>query len=124
VDSLRDVTLTAADELPAPLSKRARHVITENARVDAAVAAVSRGDMAELGRLIDASHASLRDCYEVSTPAVEETVRRCKRAGALGARIMGGGFGGYVIALMPPDARSVDGALEVRPGDGARVLSR
>jgi len=124
VDSLRDVTLAAADELPAPLSKRARHVITENARVDAAVAAVSRGDMAELGRLIDASHASLRDCYEVSTPAVEETVRRCKRAGALGARIMGGGFGGYVIALMPLDARPVDGALEVRPGDGARVLSR
>ena len=121
VDSLRDVTLADADMLPAPLSARARHVITENERVDAAVAALSRGDMAELGRLLDASHASLRDCYEVSTPAVEEAVRRCKRAGALGARIMGGGFGGHVIALLPPDARQLEGAVEVRPGDGARV---
>ena len=121
VASLRDVTLSQVDVLAAPLWKRARHVITENERVDAAVAAVSRGDMAELGRLIDASHASLRDCYEVSTPAVEETVGRCKRAGALGARIMGGGFGGHVIALMPPDAGPLDGAVEVRPGDGARV---
>jgi galactokinase len=124
VDSLRDVTLAAADELPAPLSKRARHVITENERVDAAVAALERADMAELGQLLDASHASLRDCYEVSTPAVEEAVQRCKRAGALGARIMGGGFGGHVIALLPPDAGPLDGALEVRPGDGARVTER
>ena len=95
------------------------HVITENERVDAAVAAVSRGDMAELGRLIDASHASLRDCYEVSTPAVEEAVLRLKRAGALGARIMGGGFGGHVLGLMPPDAWvRVDGASRSAPGTG------
>jgi galactokinase len=124
VDSLRDVTLADADRLPAVLRRRVRHVITENERVDAAVAAVSRGDMAELGKLIDASHASLRDCYEVSTPAVEEAVQRCKRAGALGARIMGGGFGGHVIALMPPDARPLEGAVEVRPGDGARVTDQ
>jgi galactokinase len=122
VDSLRDVTLADADRLPAVLCRRVRHVVTENERVDAAVAALLRGDMAELGRLLDASHASLRDCYEVSTPAVEEAVRRCKRAGALGARIMGGGFGGNAIALLPPDARPIDGAVEVRPGDGARVL--
>ena len=121
VDSLRDVTLADADRLPPVLRRRVRHVVTENERVDAAVAALSRGDMTELGRLIDASHASLRDCYEVSTPAVEEAVRRCKRAGALGARIMGGGFGGHVIALLPPDAAPLDGAVEVRPGDGARV---
>jgi galactokinase len=108
--------------LPPVLGRRVRHVITENERVDAAVAAVSRGDMVELGRLIDTSHASLRDCYEISTPAVEEAVRRCKRAGALGARIMGGGFGGHVIALLPPDADALDGAVEVRPGDGARVI--
>jgi galactokinase len=121
VDSLRDVTLADADRLPAVLRRRVRHVVTENERVDAAVAALSRGDMAELGRLIDASHASLRDCYEVSTPAVEEAVRRCKRAGALGARIMGGGFGGHVITLLPPDADPLDGAVAVRPGDGAWV---
>ena len=60
--------------------------------------------MAELGRLLDASHASLRDCYEVSTPAVEEAVRRLKQAGALGARIVGGGFGGHVLGLLPGGA--------------------
>ncbi len=121
VESLRDVTPADADRLPAILSQRVRHVITENERVDAAVAALERGDMVELGPLLDASHASLRDCYDVSTPAVEEAVRRCKRAGALGARIMGGGFGGNVIALMPPDAGPLEGAVEVRPGEGARV---
>jgi galactokinase len=121
VSSLRDATLSMADRLPEPLSRRVRHVITENERVEAAVAALERGDMDDLGRLIDASHASLRDCYEVSTPAVEKTVRRCKRAGALGARIMGGGFGGHVIALLPPIAGRLEGAVEVRPGDGARV---
>jgi len=121
VPSLRDVTLADADGLPAVLCRRVRHVVTENERVDWAVAALERDDMVELGRLLDASHASLRDCYAVSTPAVEETVRRCKRAGALGARIMGGGFGGHVIALLPPDADPIEGAVEVRPGDGARV---
>ena len=124
VRSLRDATLADADRLPSMLSRRVRHVITENERVDAAVAALERAEMTELGRLLDASHASLRDCYEVSTPAVEDAVRRCKRAGALGARIMGGGFGGHVIALMPPDAGPLEGALSVRPGDGARVTER
>jgi galactokinase len=121
VSSLRDATLSEAERLPSPLRERARHVITENERVETAVAALKRGDMDELGRLLDASHASLRDCYEVSTRAVEDVVRRCKRAGALGARIMGGGFGGHVIALLAPDAGELKGAVEVRPGDGARV---
>jgi len=121
VSSLRDVGLADADRLPALLRKRVRHVVTENERVDDAVAALSRGDMAELGRLIDASHASLRDCYEVSTPAVEEAVGRLKRAGALGARIVGGGFGGHVLGLLPADASVPEDAVEVRPGDGARV---
>jgi galactokinase len=121
VASLRDATPAAADQLPARLAGRARHVITENERVDAAVAALERGDMEELGCLLDASHASLRDCYEVSTPAVEDAVARCKRAGALGARIMGGGFGGSVLALLPPGARPPSGAVEVRPGQGARA---
>ncbi|MGZ4196621.1 MAG: galactokinase, partial [Solirubrobacteraceae bacterium] len=99
VASLREVTLENAAALPSPLDRRARHTITENQRVDAAVAALEHLDMDELGRLLDASHASLRDCYEISTPAVEAAVERCKRAGALGARIMGGGFGGHVLAL-------------------------
>ena len=107
--------------MPAPLWKRARHVITENERVQDAVAALVRGDFAELGRLIDASHASLRDCYEVSTPAVEAAVARLKAAGALGARIVGGGFGGHVLGLLAPGADAPADAVQVRPGDGARV---
>ena len=108
--------------LPSPLDRRVRHVITENERVDATVEALAGGDMRALGRLLDASHASLRDCYEVSTPAVEAAVGMLKHAGALGARIVGGGFGGHVLGLMPPDAALPDGAREVRPGQGARVI--
>jgi galactokinase len=121
LESLRDATPQMADSLPAPLRERVLHVVTENERVDRAVAALSRGDMAQLGALIDASHASLRDYYEVSTPAVEATVLRLQRAGAAGARIVGGGFGGHVLGLLPPDVPIPDGAIEVRPGPGARV---
>jgi galactokinase len=121
VASLRDATLDKAARLPEPLSRRAGHVITENERVRDAVRALEQRDMEELGRLLDASHASLRDCFEVSTPAVEDAVGRCKRAGALGARIMGGGFGGSVLALLPAQAEAPAGAVEVRPGPGARV---
>jgi galactokinase len=123
VDSLRDATLSDVDRLPAPLSSRVRHVVSENERVGEAVAALERGDLAQLGELLDASHASLRDCYEVSTDAVEDAVARCKQAGALGARIMGGGFGGSVLALLPEDCPAPEGAVEVRPGQGARVSS-
>jgi galactokinase len=123
VSSLRDASMEMASELPSPLSLRVRHVVSENLRVSEAVTALERGDLAELGRLLDASHASLRDCYEVSTDAVEDAVARCKRAGALGARIMGGGFGGSVLALLPADAEPPSGSVEVRPGPGARVLS-
>ena len=123
VSTLREATLEMAERLPEPLWSRARHVITENERVREAVAALERRDMVELGRLLDASHASLRDCYAISTPAVEEAVARCKDAGALGARIMGGGFGGSVLALLPPGAGAPSGAVEVRPGPGARVVT-
>ena len=89
---------------------------------DAAVAALESGDLAELGRLLDASHASLRDDYDVSVPAVERAVEACRAAGALGARIMGGGFGGSVLALFGPDASAPPGAIGVRPGPPARLL--
>jgi galactokinase len=121
VASLRDATLDVAASLPAPLAERAKHVITENARVLATVSALERGDLGEVGRLLDASHESLRDCYEVSTPAVEAAVGKLRNAGALGARIVGGGFGGNALGLLPPGARAPDGAIEVRPGPGARV---
>jgi len=122
VSSLRDATLEAVAALPSPLDRRAKHIITENQRVDAAVAALEHGDMEELGRLLDASHASLRDWYEVSTPAVERAVEKLRSAGALGARIIGGGFGGHVLGLMPPGTQVPEGAREVRPGPGARVM--
>jgi galactokinase len=121
VASLRDAALADADRLPEPLDRRVRHVVTENARVLEAVEALERSDMDELGRLLDASHASLRDLYEVSTEAVEAAVACCKRAGAVGVRIVGGGFGGHVLALMPPGCPPPSGAVEVRPGPGARV---
>jgi galactokinase len=124
VDSLREITLEMAQRLPAPLARRAAHVVSENARVREAVAVLERGDLPGLGRLLDASHASLRDDYDVSTPAVEAAVRRLLDAGAVGARIMGGGFGGHVLGLLPPDAPVPDDAVEVRPGPGARVLPR
>ena len=119
--SLRDATLEMADSLPAPLNARVRHVVSENGRVEEAVVALESRDLVALGRLIDASHASLRDCYDVSTPAVEATVARLRGAGALGARIVGGGFGGHVLGLLPPDVPIPDGAIEARPGPGARV---
>jgi galactokinase len=123
IATLREGTLEQAARLAPPLSSRVRHVITENARVDAAVDALARGDLAALGRLLDASHASLRDHYEVSTPAVEVTVARLRDAGALGARIVGGGFGGHVLGLLPPAVDPPAGAFAVTAGSGARLLA-
>ncbi len=120
LESLRDADDTSG--LPPPLDARLRHVISENERVDAAVAALESGNLAELGALLNASHASLRDDYEVSVPEVERAVAVCMDAGALGARIMGGGFGGSVLALFPPSAALPDGAISVRAGRGARLL--
>jgi galactokinase len=122
IDSLRDARLEDAARLPAPLDRRVRHVLEENDRVDAAVAALRAGDLEALGRLLDASHASLRDLYEVSVPEVERTVERLLEGGAAGARIVGGGFGGAVLALLPPGAEAPAGALAVAPGPAARVL--
>ncbi|MFL5822745.1 MAG: galactokinase [Solirubrobacteraceae bacterium] len=123
VASLREATLQMTEELPEPLNRRARHVVRSNARVDLAVQALKLGELEAVGRLLDESHASLRDDYEISTPEVEQAVGRLKRAGALGARLIGGGFGGHALGLLPPDAVAPDGALEVRPGPAARVLA-
>lgn len=122
VRSLRDVTLGMAAELPEPLDARARHVITENERVRETVAALDAHDLERVGRLLDASHASLRDCYEISTPAVEATVKRLRAAGAIGARIVGGGFGGHVLGLLPPGAQPPADAVTVWPGPGAHLV--
>jgi galactokinase len=111
----------AADALPGALARRARHVLTENARVDAMVTALRAGDLPGAGRLLDASHASLRDDYEASVPAVEAAVAACRAAGAAGARMVGGGFGGSVLALFPPAATPPEGAVAVVPGPPAAL---
>jgi len=122
IESLRDATAAGAGDLPDPLARRVRHVLTENERVDAMAAALAAGDLEQAGRLLDASHASLRDDYEASVPEVERTVAALEHAGAAGARMVGGGFGGSVLALFPPGARPPDGATSVAPGPAARRL--
>jgi galactokinase len=122
VASLRDISAPDVDRLPEPLAARVRHVVTENARVDAMVRALEAGDLEEVGALLDASHASLRDDYAASVPEVEQTVARLKAAGAAGARMVGGGFGGAVLALLGPGVDRVAGSLPVSPGPGAALV--
>lgn len=121
VGSLRSARLSGVSRLPDPLGRRVAHVLAENERVDLAVAALGGGDLFELGRLLDASHASLRDLYDASTDAVERTVARLREAGAAGARMMGGGFGGSVLTLFEPDVELPEGVRAVTPGAGART---
>jgi galactokinase len=101
VGSLRELTgddLPRALALPEPLGRRVRHVVTENARVRAAVDALHADDRRRLGELFDASHASQRDDYAVSVPAVDALVARARaEPGVYGARLTGGGFGGSVV---------------------------
>jgi galactokinase len=122
VTSLREADPQAVERLPEPLRLRARHVISENQRVLEAVAALRANDLPALGRLLNASHASLRDQYAISTPAVEAAVAHTLQAGAAGARLIGGGFGGSVLGLFPPPVPLPAGAREVRPGPGAHVI--
>jgi galactokinase len=122
VDSLRQASWESLEGLPERLRRRARHVLGENERVKDTVAALRANDLPAVGRLLNASHASLRDQYEVSTPAVEATVERLLDAGACGARIVGGGFGGHVLGLLAPNVCAPEGAREVRAGAGAHLL--
>jgi galactokinase len=86
------------------LARRVRHVVTENARVLATAELLRAGRLAAIGPLLTASHWSLRDDFEVSVPELDTAVSAALRAGALGARMTGGGFGGCVIALAPAAA--------------------
>jgi galactokinase len=96
IAALRDATLDQVADDP-----RARHVVSENARVLAAAEALRTGDLAALAEAVRSSHASLRDDYEVSTPELDALVTALEGAGALGARLTGAGFGGCVVALTP-----------------------
>jgi galactokinase len=121
VDALATADRAAAAQLPDPLDRRALHVLDEDARVDAAIAALRDDDLAEVGRLLTASHTSLRDLYEASTDKVEHTVQGLLDAGAAGARMVGGGFGGHVLALLPPGVEPPAGATVVEPSPGAAL---
>ncbi|HMD92752.1 MAG TPA: galactokinase [Trebonia sp.] len=105
VPALRDIDVDDLPRIAGVLDeetfRRARHVVTENARVTAAVAALEAGDPAAIGPLLTASHSSMRDDFEISTPALDLAVDVALDAGARGARMTGGGFGGAVIALVP-----------------------
>lgn len=101
--------------LPPVLAARCRHVVTENERVLAAARALAEGNLTALGELLNASHASLRDDYQVSCPELDDLAELCRRQpGVYGARMMGGGFGGCVLALARPEA--VAGLRRVLPG--------
>ena len=132
VDTLRDVPddadLSALPDVP---RRRARHVLTENRRVLDAVALLDRGDVAGLGDLLTASHASLRDDFEVSVPELDTLVETALWTGALGARMVGGGFGGSMVVLTADperltaavtDLRPEVDVFEVSPAQGAREL--
>ena len=108
VASLREVGAAGLEARLAGLSsdrlrRRARHVVSEIARVQETVAALTREDFAEVGRLFQASHASMRDDFEISVDELDTAVEAAQGAGALGARMTGGGFGGSAIALVPLD---------------------
>ncbi|MCP3753697.1 galactokinase [Streptomyces sp. TBY4] len=128
----------ALEGLPGELVPLVRHVVTENGRVAEAVARLRAGDAAALGPILTAGHASLRDDYRVSCPETDLAVTAALDAGALGARMTGGGFGGSVIALVEAGREDAVGArvtaafgaagyrlprlLTVTPAEGAHRL--
>jgi len=143
IHALRDVSLDTLNRAATRLSpvqlRRARHVVTENNRVQAAVEALDQADSDELGRLLFDSHDSLRDDYEVSCGAIEELMNIVRSSnGVLGARMIGGGFGGCILVLArsgavdpmlgkvhreyDPRHESPSRAFVVQPSDGARCL--
>ncbi len=123
--SLRDATREDAARLAAGgerlLAARVQHVVEENRRVGAALDAIRTNDWPRLGRILDESHASLRDLYEVSRPEMDDLVERLRGAGAIGARMTGGGFGGCAVALV---AAGNDVATALLAGRGGICAAR
>ena len=97
--SVDELLKAARASLPQVLSRRFRHVITEGTRVRQGEAAMAAGNLGAFGQLLDASHQSLRDDYEVSHPELDRLVDVAREAGAAGARLTGAGFGGSIVAL-------------------------
>ncbi|MGH3560181.1 MAG: galactokinase, partial [Mycobacterium sp.] len=101
---IQDRGLSVLDSVTNPVdSRRARHVLTENQRVFDFIAALDDSDFGAAGHLLTASHASMRDDFEITTDHIDLIADTAVHAGALGARMTGGGFGGCVIALVPND---------------------
>ena len=143
IASLRQLTMDSLLSHKSKLSdiqfKRARHGVSEMARVLDAVKALETGDFKALGQFLNQSHNSLRDDYEVSCPELDLAVDTALSSGALGARMVGGGFGGSAIALInESDAGAISLAIEKAfaqsgfkaprffdslPSDGAKVIS-
>jgi galactokinase len=124
VATLRDIDVAGLDEAlrrlgDDELCRRTRHVVLENARVVDTVRALRDPDWQQVGALMGASHASLRDDYEVSCDELDVAVEAAMAAGAVGARMTGGGFGGSVIALVPVAAMAA-----VRKGATSAFRSR
>jgi galactokinase len=139
VDSLRDLTVDDLDRARSLMDdetfRRVRHVITENQRVLDTVRALRDEGPSAIGDLLDASHISMRDDFEISVPELDLAVETAQANGAIGARMTGGGFGGAAIALVPSEGISrlqvaIDGAFSehgfgqpvtftVTAGDGA-----
>jgi galactokinase len=122
IGPLRTASASAAGTITDPVvRRRALHVVAENQRVREFAAALAAHDLRTAGELMVASHASLRDLYETSTPAMDAAVETLLATpGVHGARMTGGGFGGCVVALTEPGALS-DGWI-VTAVDGARVV--
>jgi len=115
VKALRDVTLKQVEEakgqLPDEVFRRCRHVVSENARTTEAAMMLSRKNYERVGQLMQQSHISLRDDYEVSVPELDFLVEEAMKVkGVYGARMTGGGFGGCIVALVQP--RAVDALIE------------
>jgi galactokinase len=123
IGPLRDATVADVGALAEPvLRARARHVVTENARVRAFASALADGDLAAAGALMAESHASLRDDFAVSTPGVDAVAERLRcTPGVWGARMTGGGFGGVVVALCDASAEVPAGGRVLVPAGGATV---
>ena len=88
------------DGLPEPINRRARHCVTEHRRTVRAANALNAGDMDLFGALMNESHHSMRDDFEISLPEIDALIENARRFGAMGARLTGGGFGGCIVACV------------------------
>ncbi len=115
--------LDRLSNLPEIIRRRAHHVITENLRVLEFVSALEKGDLEKQADLLAASHASLRDDYEVSIPQIDALVEASKNFGIRGARIVGGGFGGSIIALVPREQAVSWWSFVAKENPNSRLIS-